>query len=78
MGEENLTWETELRIRSSVTVSENTELDEIKRLKEELRRLKIQLSDEILDHKIDEAALQIACSKLGITPEELKKKSAEK
>ena len=58
-----------------IYVKTRTEIDEIKRLKEELRRLKIQLSDEILDHKIDEAALQIACSKLGITPEELKKRA---
>lgn len=61
-----------------IYVKTRTELDEIRRLKEELKRLKLQLSDEILEHRIDEAALQIACDKLGTTPEELKKKNAEK
>ena len=58
-----------------IYVKTRTELDEIRRLKEELKRLKLQLSDEILEHRIDEAALQIACDKLGTTPEELKKRT---
>ena len=59
-----------------IYVKTRTELDEIKRLKEENKRLKMQLADEVLDHKIDEVALQIACRNLGTTPEELKKKAA--
>lgn len=59
-----------------IYVKTRAELDEIKRLKDENKRLKMQLADEILDHKIDEVALQIACRNLGITPEELKKKTA--
>lgn len=55
-----------------------TELDEIKELKAEVHRLKMRLADEVLDHKIDEVALQIACRNLGTTPEELKKKAAAK
>lgn len=59
-----------------IYVKTRTELDEIKRLKEENKRLKMQLADEVLDHKIDEVALRIACRNLGTTPEELKKKAA--
>lgn len=58
-----------------IYVKTTSEIDEIKRLKDENRRLKEQLADEILDHRIDEAALCIACRKLGTTPEELKKKT---
>ena len=35
----------------------------------------MQLADEILNHKIDEVTLEIACRRLGITPDELKKKN---
>ena len=59
-----------------IYVKSRTELDEIKRLKDEVKRLKMQLADEVLDHKIDEVALQIACRNLGTTPEELIKKAA--
>lgn len=58
-----------------VYVKTRTELDEIKRLKAENRLLRQQLADEVLDHKIDEVTLRIACRNLGTTPDELKKKS---
>lgn len=58
-----------------IYVKTHSELDEIKRLKSELKRLKMQLADEILNHKIDEVTLEIACRRLGITPDELKKKN---
>ena len=51
-----------------IYVKTTSEIDEIKRLKE-------QLADEVLDHKIDEVALRIACHNLGTTPDELKKKN---
>ena len=53
-------------------VKTRTEPDEIKRLKAENRRLKERLADEVVDHGIDEAALQILCRRLGTTPEEAK------
>lgn len=58
-----------------IYVKTRTEIDEIKRLKSEVKRLKEQLADEVIGHKIDEAALRIACQRLGTTPEEIKKKS---
>lgn len=58
-----------------IYVKTRTELDEIKRLKAEVRMLKQQLADEVLDHKIDEVTLRIACRNLGTTPDELKKKN---
>ena len=57
----------------TIYVKTRTELDEIKRLKAEVRMLKQQLADEVLDHKIDEVTLRIACRNLGTTPDELKK-----
>ena len=51
-----------------------TEIDEIKRLKAENKLLKQQLADEVIDHKIDEVTLRIACRNLGTAPDELKKK----
>jgi regulator of replication initiation timing len=56
-------------------VKTTNEIDEIKRLKAENKRLKERLADEVLDHKIDEVALRIACRNLGMTPDELKKKN---
>ena len=58
-----------------IYVKTATEIDEIKRLKAEVRRLKERLADEVLDHKIDEVALRIACRNLNTSPDELKKKN---
>ena len=51
-----------------IYVKTATEIDEIKRLKE-------RLADEVLDPKLDEVALRIACRNLNTTPDELKKKN---
>ena len=58
-----------------IYVKTTSEIDEIKRLKTEVRQLKERLADEVLDHKIDEVTLRIACRNLGTTPDELKKKN---
>ena len=50
-----------------IYVKTRTELDEIKRLKAEIRQLKERLADEV--------TLRIACRNLGTTPDELKKKN---
>ena len=44
----------------TIYVKTASEIDEIKRLRTEVRQLKERLADEVLDHKIDEAALRIA------------------
>ena len=58
-----------------IYVKTATEIDEIKRLKAEVRQLKERLADEVLDHKLDQAFLRIACQRAGTTVEELKKKN---
>ena len=57
-----------------IYVKTTSEVDEIKRLKAELRKAKEMLADEIISHKIDEVALRLACEELKTTPEILKKK----
>ena len=58
-----------------IYVKTTTEIDEIKRLKAENKRLKERIADEVLDHKIYEVALRIACRNLGTTPDELIEKN---
>ena len=56
-----------------IYVKTASEVDEIKRLKAELRKAKEMLADEIISHKIDEVTLRLACEELKTTPEILKK-----
>ena len=56
-----------------IYVKTATEIDEIKRLKAENKRLKERLADEIIDHKIDEVTLRLMCEQNGTTPEDVKK-----
>lgn len=58
-----------------IYVKTRTELDRIKELEEQVLRLKQTLADEVLDHKLDQAFLRIACQRAGTTVEEIKKKS---
>ena len=50
-----------------------TETDRIKELEAEVKRLRMALADEVLDNKIDEAALRLMCRRAGTTPEGVKK-----
>ena len=61
-----------------IYVKTASEVDEIKRLKAELRRAKEMLADEIIAHKIDEVTLRIFCQEHNTTPEEVKKNVAAK
>ena len=61
-----------------IYVKTTSEVDEIRRLKAELRKAKEMLADEIISHKIDEVALRLACEELKTTPEILKKNAAER
>lgn len=58
-----------------IYVKTRTEADRIKELEAEVLRLKQNLADEVLDHKLDQAFLRIACQRAGTTVEELKKKN---
>ena len=58
-----------------IYVKTRTEADRIKELEAEVRRLRMALADEVLDHRIDEAALRLMCRRAGVTPEDVKKKS---
>ena len=58
-----------------IYVKTRTETDRIKELEAEVKRLRMALADEVLDHKIDEAALRLMCRRAGTTPEEVKKKN---
>ena len=55
-----------------IFVKTRTETDRIKELEAEVRRLRMALADEVLDHKIDEAALRLMCRRAGTTPEDVK------
>ena len=57
-----------------IYVKTRTETDRIKELEAEVKRLRMALADEVLDHKIDEAALRLMCRRAGTTPEEVKKR----
>ena len=61
-----------------IYVKTASEVDEIKRLKAELRKAKEMLADEIISHKIDEVTLRLACEELKTTPGILKKNAAER
>lgn len=58
-----------------IYVKTRTEIDRIKELEAEVKRLKAALADEVLDHKIDEAALRLMCARAGTTPDDVKKKT---
>ena len=58
-----------------IYVKTRTEADRVKELEAEVKRLRLALADEVLDHKIDEAALRLMCRRAGTTPEEVKKKN---
>lgn len=51
------------------------EVAEIKRLRQELKIVKKQLAEEILDHRIDIATLEVASEIYHFDPVALKKKS---
>ena len=57
-----------------IYVKTRTEIDRIKELEAEVRKLRGVLADRVLDHEIDKSALRIACERLGTTVDDLKKK----
>jgi transposase len=58
-----------------IRVETMKERDELKEARKRIRALEQALSNANLRGALDEAFLEIACEKIGTTPEELKKKS---
>jgi|SRR5215218_3944028 len=58
-----------------IRVEKPEEIDELKRLKERVRRLESALADANLDLKIERAYVQIACEEAGIKDVEAFKKN---
>jgi len=61
-----------------ITVAKADEIDEMKRLKEENKRLKEALADATVMNLLNEKFLEKACERLHTTPDELKKKTGMK
>jgi len=58
-----------------IIVSKADEIDEMKRLKAEVKQLKEALADATVMNLLNEKFLEKACERLHTTPEELKKKT---
>ncbi len=58
-----------------IYVKTKTEVDQIKELQKEVRKLKELLADEVLDRRIAEELLKIMCERAGTTIEDVKKKN---
>lgn len=58
-----------------IRVEKPDEKDQILALKEEIKRLKQAIADEVLDRKIAESTLEVICEDRGWDVEEVKKKA---
>jgi transposase-like protein len=61
-----------------IRVERPEEITELARLRAELRRVKEALADAHVDLALERAFTQVACARLGVEPEEFKKKAAGK
>jgi len=61
-------------IRKVVKVSTSKEVDELRRLKKELAQAKRALADLQIDNWYNNEMYQLACEKMGVDPNEFKKK----
>jgi hypothetical protein len=52
------------------------EINELKRLKERVRRLETALADANIDIALERAYTELACERAGVDPQEFKKKAA--
>ncbi|MCG2420531.1 hypothetical protein K8089_16030 [Aequorivita sp. F47161] len=53
------------------------EIDRLKEMKNEIRRLKEALADTVLDRKIAESTLEVICEDMDLDLEKVKKKAGE-
>lgn len=61
-----------------IRVEKPQEIDELKRLKERVRRLESALADANIDLALERAYTELACERAGVGVEEFKKKAAGK
>jgi transposase-like protein len=61
-----------------IRVEKPEEINELKRLKERVRRLESALADTNIDLALERAYTELACERAGIDVEEFKKKAAGK
>jgi transposase-like protein len=61
-----------------IRVEKPEEIDELKRLKERVRRLESALADANIDLALERAYTELACERAGLKVEEFKKKAAGK
>ena len=59
-----------------IRVERPQEINELARLKAELRRAKEALADAHIDLALERAYTKLACDRAGVDPEEFKKKAA--
>lgn len=60
-----------------VMVRKPGEIDRIKEMKDEIRRLKEALADTVLDRKIAESTLEVICEDMNLDYDTVKKKAGE-
>jgi transposase-like protein len=61
-----------------IRVERPEEINELARLRAELRRVKEALADAHVDLALERAFTEVACKRIGIDPEEFKKKAVGK
>ena len=59
-----------------IRVERPEEINELKRLKDRVRRLETALADANIEIALERAYTQLACKRAGVDPEEFKKKAA--
>jgi transposase-like protein len=59
-----------------IIVQKPEEINEVARLRAELRRVKEALADAHVDLALERAFTEVACKRMGMDPEEFKKKAA--
>src|SRR5580765_1330742 len=59
-----------------IVVQKPEEINEVARLRAELRKVKEALADAHVDLALERAFTEVACKRIGMDPEEFKKKAA--
>jgi transposase-like protein len=71
-----LRYGTQALLPKYVRVQTMKERDELKDAKARIRELEAALSDAHVDHVLEKAYLHVACDRMGVDPDDFKKKNA--